>query len=97
MSASRSKGTYLAAQYRRIAGRRGKLRARKAVGHSLLVGVWHILAEGVEWNDLGIDYYDRRETPEHRARRKLSELRSLGWQVVICDDGTTVLTPPTAA
>ena len=97
MSASRSKGTYLAAQYRRIAGRRGKLRARKAVGHSLLVGVWHILAEGGEWNDLGIDYYDRRETPEHRARRKLSELRSLGWQVVICDDGTTVLTPPTAA
>lgn len=96
MSASRSKSTYLAGEYRRIAGRRGKLRARKAVGHSLLVGAWHVLAEDVEWNDLGIDYYDRRQTPQCRARRKLSELRALGWQVVTCDDGTTVLTPPTA-
>lgn len=97
MSASRSKGTYLAAQYRRIAGRRGKLRARKALGHSLLVGIWHILAEGVEWDDLGDDYYDRRQSPEHRARRTLAELRTLGWQVISNEDGTTTLTPPAAA
>jgi transposase len=97
MSASRTKNTDLAAQYRRIAGRRGKLRARKAVGHSLLVGVWHILAEGVEWDDLGVDYYQRRQDPEHRARRKLAELRALGWSVTTNADGTTILTPPVAA
>jgi transposase len=97
LSASRTNNTYLAAQYRRIAGRRGKLRARKAVGHSLLVGIWHILAEGVDWDDLGVDYYDRRQTPEHRARRKLAELRSLGWKITTNDDGTTLLTPPVAA
>jgi transposase len=97
MSASRTKGTYLTAQYRRIAGRRGKQRARKAVGHSLLVGVWHILADTVEWDDLGADYYDRRQTPAHRAHRKLADLRSLGWNVTTNDDGTITLNPPAAA
>lgn len=97
MSASRTKGTYLSAQYHRLAGRRGKLRARKAVGHTLLVGIWHMLAEDVEWNDLGDDYFDRRQSPEHRARRKLAELRSLGWTTTINDDGTTTLAPPAAA
>ena len=97
MAASRTKGTYLAAQYRRLAGRRGKLRARKAVGHTILVGTWHILHEGVEWNDLGEDYFVRRQSPEHRARRKLAELRSLGWVVTTNDDGTTTLVPPVAA
>lgn len=97
MSASRTKGTYLSSQYHRLAGRRGKLRARKAVGHTLLVGVWHMLAEGVEWNELGDDYFDRRLSAEHRARRKLSELRALGWDVAHNDDGTTTITPPAAA
>ena len=97
MSASRTKGTYLNAQYHRLAGRRGKLRARKAVGHTLLVGIWHILHDAVEWNDLGDDYFDRRQSPEYRARRKLTELRALGWQVTVNDNGTTTLTPPVAA
>jgi transposase len=97
MSASRTKGTYLSAQYRRLAGRRGKLRARKAVGHTLLIGIWHILNDTVEWNDLGDDYFDRRQSLEHRARRKLTELRSHGWQVTLNDDGTAILTPPVAA
>jgi len=97
LSARRTKGTYVSAQYHRLAGRRGKLRARKAVGHTLLVGIWHMLAENVEWNELGNDYFDRRQTPEHRARRKLAELRTLGWQVTVNDDGTTTLTPPIAA
>jgi len=56
-----------------------------------------VRASFVEWDDLGADYYDRRQTPEHRANRKLAELRSLGWQVTTGKDGTTVLTPPVAA
>jgi hypothetical protein len=56
-----------------------------------------MLAENVEWNELGNDYFDRRQTPEHRARRKLAELRTLGWQFTVNDDGTTTLTPPIAA
>jgi transposase len=45
-SAGKSKkGTYLASQYHRLAVRRGKMRARKAVGHTILVAVWHILSD----------------------------------------------------
>ena len=97
MATSRAKGTYLNAQYHRLAGRRGKLRARKAVGHTLLVGIWHMLNDGADWAELGEDYFDRRQSPEHRARRKLAELRSLGWNITTNDDGTTTLSPPHAA
>jgi len=93
MAASRTKGTYLAAQYSRLASRGSKRRARKAVGHSILVGAWHILANGVDWNELGGDYYDRRQDPQRLARRKLNELRSLGWTITTNPDGSTTLTP----
>lgn len=91
MAAARAKGTHLAAQYGRLAGRRGKRRARKAVGHSILVGCRHILRDGVEWVDLGTDHFDRRHDPGHLVRRKLNDLRSLGWAVETGPDGTTTL------
>jgi transposase len=96
MAAAHTKGTYLAAQYRRLVGRRGKKRARKAVGHTILTAAWHMLSTGVGWADLGEDYFDRRQSPEHRARRTFAELRSMGWSVHRCGDGTTVVSPPAA-
>ena len=93
MAATRTKGTYLAAQYGRLVARRGKRRARKAVGHSILIGCWHILHDGIDWNELGSDYFDRRQDPDRLARRKLNELRSLGWTITTHPDGTTTLTP----
>jgi transposase len=95
MAAAQSKDTYLAAQYRRIASHRGKRRARKAVGHSILVGVWHILAEGTTWEELGGDYFDRRR-PAIAAHRKLAGLRALGWDVTIDSTGTVTASPPAA-
>jgi transposase len=97
MAASRANGTYLAAQYRRLVGRRGKRRARKAVGHSILIGVWHILTDDIDWTDLGEDYFTRRNNPDQIGRRKLNELNSLGWTITTNPDGTTTVTPPTAA
>jgi transposase len=98
MAASRTNNTYLAAQYSHLIRRRGKTRARKAVAHSMLIGAWHILADNTTtWHDLGADYYQRRQDPERAARRKLHELRSLGWQLTTNPDGTTTLAPPTAA
>jgi transposase len=97
MSAARTKGTYLAAQYRRLVRHRGKKRARKAVGHSILVAMWHMLSSGADWADLGEDYFERRNTPHHLAYRKLNDLRSLGWTVDSHHDGTLTLAPPTAA
>ena len=66
-AASRVKGSYFAAQYQRIAARRGKNRATMAVAHSMLIAIYHVLKEGVPFRDLGADYYDgfRRE---HKIR-----------------------------
>ncbi len=97
MAAARTKGTYLSSQYHRLAARRGKMRARKAVGHTILVAVWHILSDPkVTFVDLGPDWFDRRNSPELRARRKLSELRALGCAVIPNGDGTTTVVLPAA-
>lgn len=78
-AASRVKGSYFAAQYQRIAARRGKNRATMAVAHSMLIAIYHVLKEGVPFRDLGADYYDgfRRE---HKIRNYLKRLLALGWE-----------------
>jgi transposase len=97
MAAARTKGTYLSSQYHRLAARRGKRRARKAVGHSILVAAWHILnVEGMTYDELGADWFDRRNDPTRRARRKLAELRSLGCDLTANPDGTFTLAIPAA-
>jgi hypothetical protein len=96
MAAARTKDTYLSAQYHRLAGRRGKRRARKAVGHSILVACFHILAGGVPFHDLGSDHFERLNPPAKRARRHLSQLRALGYTVTAEGDHL-VITPPAAA
>lgn len=97
MGAARTKGTYLASQYHRLSARRGKMRARKAVGHTILIAAWHILSNpDTTFVDLGPDWFDRRNAPEVRARRKLSELRALGYVVTNNEDGTSTVVPPAA-
>jgi transposase len=98
MAAARSKGTYLAARYARLAPRRGKRRARKAIGHDLLIGIWHILADDhTTWNELGADYYDRRVDPQRVGLRKIAQLEALGWTTNRSPDGSITAEPPTAA
>lgn len=96
MAAANTKDTYLAAQYARLVGRRGKARARKAVGHSILVAAFHILASSQPYADLGGDFFLRRISPERRARKSLNDLRALGWTIVEGTAGVTC-TPPKAA
>lgn len=93
MSAARTKDTYLGAQYNRLAPRRGKKRARKAVAHSLLVGCWHMLTNDTDWDELGADYFQQRQNPTRVAHRKIADLRSLGFTITHNPDGTTLLTP----
>jgi transposase len=59
--ASRAKGTYLFAQFRRLSGRRGKKRAAVAFGHTLLVVVFHLLKGRTTYQELGADYIDPLE------------------------------------
>jgi transposase len=77
---SHAKQSYLSAQYRRIAARRGKKRAIIAVGHSLLVVMFHVLKHKVEYQDLGPDYFDRLE-PERLRRYLVKRLERLGYHV----------------
>ena len=82
-AASRSKGTYLSAQYTRLRGRRGHSRATVAVAHSILVSAFHILDRGVPYDDLGADWFQRRHSPEHQARKLVHQLRNLGYDVEV--------------
>jgi transposase len=81
-AASRVKKSYLAAQYRRLAGKRGRKRALVAVAHSLLVIIYHVLKNNVEYRDLGPDYFDRLE-PERLRRYLVKRLQSLGYDVTL--------------
>jgi transposase len=81
-AASRTKGTYLSAQYRRLAKRRGKKRALIAVGHTLLVMIYHILKRGTTYAELGADFLDRQE-PERLTRQLVKRLESLGHKVTL--------------
>ena len=80
--ASRSKHTYLASQYRRLVGRRGKKRALVAVGHSMLVIFYHMLKSGTTYAELGGDFFDQLE-PERLTRYYVRRLESLGHKVIL--------------
>jgi len=79
--AARGKGTYLAAQYARLKGRRGPSIASVAVAHSILVAAYHILDRMVPYEDLGGDWFVRRHSPEQHARRLVRQLAALGYEV----------------
>lgn len=79
-AATRSKKSYLASQYHRLAGRRGKKRALVAVAHSLLVIFYHMFKQPVEYKDLGKDFFDRLN-PERLKRSLVRRLQALGYEV----------------
>ena len=85
-AASRTKGTYLAAQYRQIAFRRGPNKATVAVAHSILFAAWHMLSTGHVYDDLGPDHFARRNT-ETETRRLVKRLESLGHSVTLTPAG----------
>ena len=82
-AAARSKDTYLAAHYHRIRGRRGPGRAAVAVGHSILVIIWHLLSTGETYTDLGGDYFDKRRTSTAHQKRLIAQLEALGHKVTL--------------
>jgi transposase len=75
-AAARTKNTYLAAQYRRLAARRGANRAAVAVAHSILVIAHHLLTRREPYQDLGGNYFDerKRDSVTHRLVRRLEKL-----------------------
>ena len=76
--------TFLGERYRRIARRRGKKKAIVAVGRSILVIVWHLLADpDARFHDLGPDFYDTRIGPDRKKRNHIRQLEALGYKVTL--------------
>lgn len=85
-AAGHTKSGYLPAQYRRFCRRFGKRNENKAtfaLAHTLIVIIWHILANGVDYQDLGDDYFDRRHDAAARQRHLVRELEKLGHTVTL--------------
>ena len=82
MSASRSKNTYLAAKFRRIASRRGPIKAVVALEHAMLVAVWNMLDTGTYYGDPGEDFFTRLN-PDRAKSRALEQLRKMGYAVTL--------------
>jgi transposase len=81
-AASHTKSTYLSAQYRRLVSRRGKKRALIAVGHSILISVYHILKNNERYRDLGPDHFQLRE-PNRLISQLVRRLQALGQNVIL--------------
>lgn len=82
-AASRKKDSYFQAQHRRLASRRGRKRAAMAVGHSLLVVIYHLLKDpSLTYRELGGNYFDRLN-PQRLCRHLVKRLESLGYEVTL--------------
>jgi len=81
-AASHTKQTYLSAQYHRLVRRLGKKKALVAVGHSILVIVYHVLHNQASYQELGGDYFDRQNTAARRAHL-IRQLEMLGLKVTV--------------
>jgi transposase len=83
VATSRSK-TFLGERYRRLAKRRGKLKALIAVARSILTIIWHLLSDPTtRYHDLGPDHHTTRVNTDRRIRRLRHELETLGYTVTL--------------
>ncbi len=81
-AAAHTRDTYLSAQFWRLARRIGKKKAAIAVAHSILVICWHLLTNDCDYDDLGGDYFTRRNTDRQRDRL-IKQLHTLGYRVTL--------------
>jgi transposase len=81
-AAAHTRDTYLSAQFWRLARRIGKKKAAVAVAHSILVISWHLLTHDRDYDDLGGDYFTRRNT-DHQRDRLIKQLTNLGYYVTL--------------
>jgi transposase len=76
--------TFLGERYRRLARRRGKLKALVAIARSILVIVWHLLASpAARYSDLGSDFYASRIDKNRKTRNHVRQLEALGYTVAL--------------
>jgi transposase len=81
-AAAHTRDTYLAAQYRRLAARRGAKRAAVALAHTILIIIYHLLRDETAYRELGGHYYDERDR-QATERRLVRRLEALGNRVTV--------------
>lgn len=77
-----TRDNYLAAQFHRLAARRGKKRAAVAVAHSILVIAYHLIRRGTSYVDLGPTYFDQRKA-DTVQNQLVKRLERLGFKVTL--------------
>jgi transposase len=95
-AAARTKGTYFAAHFAQLRGRRGEPKAIGATRHDILIAYYYIVRDQVPFRELGPDWLRRRYSPEHRARRLQLQLEALGYKVTL-EQADTEQEAPAAA
>jgi len=80
--ASLKKHCYLSSQFQRLVKRLGRKKALVAVGHSLLVIIFHVLQNDQSYTELGGDYFDRRHVEQQRDYY-VRRLQMLGLKVTL--------------
>jgi len=81
-AAVRVKESYLQAQFHRLRARRGAKKAILAVASSMLTAAYHMLKNGVEYQDLGASHFTRRDR-EKIILRLVRRINDLGCQVQV--------------
>jgi transposase len=79
---SRTREGYSSAQLLRLKGRRGAKKAIVAVAASMLTAAYYMLRDGVEYQDLGADHFNRRDRTKI-ANRLIRRLEELGLKVQV--------------
>jgi transposase len=82
LGATHSKSTALQARYHRVKRHRGHKKAVVAVAHQILEIAFYVMHDGVTYQELGADYFDRRHA-ERALRRHVRQLEALGFRVTI--------------
>jgi len=76
--------TFLGERYRRLVKRRGKLKALVATARTILVIIWHLLADrAARYHDLGASYHTTRTDTDRKARSHVRQLQALGFTVTL--------------
>jgi transposase len=81
-AAARTKGSYLRDKFYRLKARRGYKRAAVAIGHKILVSIYHMVSQNVSYNDLGDLYLDKLNK-NHLTRNLVHRLERLGYSVTL--------------
>jgi hypothetical protein len=76
--------TFLGERYRRLARRRGKLKALVAIARTILIIIWHLLADrAARYDDLGDNYYITTINTDRKLRSHIRQIEALGYAVAL--------------